>query len=122
MVRHPVAPAEQPRDELAIKIALAVHTPGVDVSAVLQAQRTATVRKLLELTRLKAKADETADVAWLLVLDLMIFRTESEARWLDHSETRLVRLPKQFPDRAPAESDEPKPDLPKAAAPKAARR
>lgn len=99
----PVAPAEHPRDELAIKIALAVHTPGVDVSAVLQAQRTATVRKLLELTRLKAKADETADIAWLLVLDLMIFRTESEARWLDHSETRLARMPRRLPEQASAE-------------------
>jgi DNA-binding PadR family transcriptional regulator len=96
----PVAPAEHPRDELAIKVALALHTPGVDVSAVLLAQRTATVRKLLELTRLKAKADETADEAWLLVLDLMIFRTESEARWLDHSETRLARTPRRRPPAA----------------------
>jgi hypothetical protein len=63
----------------------------VDVSAVLQTQRTATLRKLQELTRLKAEADDAADQAWLLVLDLMIFRTESEARWLDHSETALAR-------------------------------
>jgi DNA-binding PadR family transcriptional regulator len=91
----PVAAAEHPRDELAIKVALAVGTPGVDVSAVLQAQRTATLRKLRELTQLKAKADDTADEAWLLVLDLMIFRTEAEARWLDHSETRLARTPRR---------------------------
>lgn len=87
----PVAPAEHPRDELAIKVALALRTPDVDVPAVLQAQRSATVRKLRELTRLKAKADDSDDDAWLLVLDLMIFRAEAEARWLDHSETRLAR-------------------------------
>lgn len=86
----PVTPAEHPRDELAIKVALALHTPGVDVRAVLQAQRTATLRKLRELTRLKTKADDAGDDAWLLVLDLMIFRAEAEARWLDHSESRLA--------------------------------
>jgi DNA-binding PadR family transcriptional regulator len=88
----PVVAADRPRDELAIKVALAVTTPGVDVHAVLQTQRTATLRNLQELTRLKGDADEQADAAWLLVLDAMIFRAEAEVRWLDHSETRLARL------------------------------
>jgi DNA-binding PadR family transcriptional regulator len=101
----PVAPAEHPRDELAIKVALALRTPDVDVSAVLRAQRTATLRKLRELTKLKAKADEQADEAWLLVLDLMIFRAEAEARWLDHSETRLARTPRPRARPVPAEAD-----------------
>jgi DNA-binding PadR family transcriptional regulator len=118
----PVAPAEHPRDELAIKVALALHTPSVDVSAVLRAQRVATIRKLQELTRLKAKADEAADQAWLLVLDLMIFRAESEVRWLDHSEARLSRTPRKAPDRAPTKADEPKAAQSKAAQSKAARR
>ncbi|HEX6358946.1 PadR family transcriptional regulator [Actinophytocola sp.] len=104
----PVAPAEHPRDELAIKIALALRTPGVDVPAVLQTQRAATLRKLRELTRLKVEADEKADEAWLLVLDLMIFRTESEARWLDHSETRLARMPRTTPRFAQPSADEPR--------------
>ncbi|TDV53648.1 PadR family transcriptional regulator [Actinophytocola oryzae] len=99
----PVAPAEHPREELAIKVALALSTPGVDVSAVLQGQRTATLRKLRELTQLKAKADDTADEAWLLVLDLMIFRAESEARWLDHSETRLARTRRRAPTSLPVD-------------------
>jgi DNA-binding PadR family transcriptional regulator len=103
----PVAPVDHPRDELAIKVALALQTPGVDVGAVLQTQRTATLRKLRELTRLKTEADD-ADDAWQLVLDLMIFRAESEARWLDHSETRLARTPRRTPWPQPA-------DTPKAA-------
>ena len=77
------------------------------MSAVLRAQRTATVRKLRELTKLKAKADEQSDEAWLLVLDLMIFRTESEARWLDHSETRLAHSPRRPAKPVPADADEP---------------
>ncbi|WP_291408705.1 hypothetical protein [Actinophytocola sp.] len=42
-------------------------------------------------------------MAWLLVLDSMIFRAESEVRWLDHSETRLARFaPAPAPAPAPA--------------------
>ena len=48
----------RPRDELAIKLALALTTPGVDVRQVVQAQRTATLRTLQELTRLKVQTDE----------------------------------------------------------------
>ncbi|HEX6232619.1 MAG TPA: hypothetical protein VFZ63_05800 [Jiangellaceae bacterium] len=72
-------------------MALALTTPGVDVHQVVQSQRTATIRHLQELTRLKADANEQNDTAWLLVLDAMIFRAEAEVRWLDHSETRLAR-------------------------------
>ena len=54
----PVEQADRPRDELAIKLALALTTPGVDVRAVVQTQRTATMRQLQELTRLKAADEE----------------------------------------------------------------
>ncbi|HWM56680.1 MAG TPA: PadR family transcriptional regulator [Pseudonocardia sp.] len=101
----PVTQDDRPRDELAIKVALAVTTPGVDARAVVQAQRTATVRHLQELTRLKATAGDE-DIAWLLVLDSMIFRAEAEVRWLDHSETRLARLP-----RPAAQPVSPSPDV-----------
>lgn len=85
----PVRHSSPPRDELAIKLALAVHTPGVDVHAVIQAQRTATVRALQEYTRAREAAAE--DLSWLLVADSLIFAAEAEVRWLDHCETRLVR-------------------------------
>jgi DNA-binding PadR family transcriptional regulator len=88
----PVVAANRPRDELAIKIAMAITTDGVDIRTVLQTQRTATLRHLQELTRQKTVADEASDAAWLLVLDSMIFRSEAEVRWLDHSETRLARM------------------------------
>ncbi|MCW2696883.1 MAG: hypothetical protein JWR62_1968 [Modestobacter sp.] len=39
----PVTRQGAPRDELAIKLALAVTTPGVDVLSVVQTQRTATM-------------------------------------------------------------------------------
>src|SRR5207247_8920977 len=87
----PVSRADRPRDELAIKLALALTTPGVDVRAVVQTQRTATMRTLQEYTRLKARADRPGDLSWLLVLDAMLFQAEAEVRWLDHCEASLVR-------------------------------
>jgi DNA-binding PadR family transcriptional regulator len=87
----PIERGDRPRDELAIKLALALTTPGVDVRAVVQAQRGATMRTLQEYTRLKARAEQPADLAWLLVLDAMLFQAEAEVRWLDHCEASLVR-------------------------------
>ncbi|MEZ0089167.1 PadR family transcriptional regulator [Streptacidiphilus sp. EB129] len=95
----PVRRDNPPRDELAIKLAMAVTVPGVDVAAVVQAQRVHTVHALQDYTRLKARAlaeledpaAESRDLAWLLVLDQLIFQAEAEVRWLDHCETRLVR-------------------------------
>ncbi|MDT0212838.1 PadR family transcriptional regulator [Rothia sp. ARF10] len=108
----PVDRDNTPRDELTIKLALAVTVPGVDVQAVAQTQRTSTLKHLHDLTRLKQQvmrkqregehspdgeprggqgggADH--DLAWLLVLENLIFTAEAEVRWLDHVETRLHR-------------------------------
>jgi DNA-binding PadR family transcriptional regulator len=90
----PVDRSAPPRDELAIKLAIAVTVPGVDVAAIVQRQRTATVRALQDYTRLKRKGSPDAsdhDLAWSLVLDSLIFAAEAEVRWLDHCESRLAR-------------------------------
>ncbi len=90
----PVNRDETPRDELVIKLALAVTVPGVDVPHVVQSQRTATMRHLRDLTRLKSKAtsgDTGRDLAWQLVIENHIFAAESEVRWLDHVESALAR-------------------------------
>jgi len=87
----PIARAERGRDELAIKLAVAVTLPAVDLRDVIQRQRSATLRSLQEFTRLKRAADPDGDLAWLLVVDSMIFAAEAEVRWLDHCETQLGR-------------------------------
>ena len=115
----PVDRSNTPRDELTIKLALAVTAPDVDVQRVVQTQRTATLRHLHDLTRLKreslppppglararasadavtrlgplaeARADGDTGLAWLLVLENLIFSAEAEVRWLDHVETMLAR-------------------------------
>ncbi|WP_381796165.1 PadR family transcriptional regulator [Streptomyces niveus] len=95
--RSPVDRRSPPRDELAIKLAMAVGAPGIDIREVIQSQRHHTVQAMQDYTRLKAQATDVSpenrdDVAWLLVLEQLIFQTEAEARWLDHCEARLVRL------------------------------
>jgi DNA-binding PadR family transcriptional regulator len=99
----PVGHADKPRDELAIKLALALTTPGVDVRAVVQTQRTATMRTLQEYTRLKARVEPATDLAWRLVLDAMIFQAEAEIRWLDHCEASLHRYAPSAPVRSAAD-------------------
>lgn len=88
----PVSRTTPPRDELAIKLALAVTLPGIDVGAVIQRQRSATITALQDYTRLKRQgAEAEEDMAWGLVLDSLIFAAEAEVRWLDHCEARLRR-------------------------------
>lgn len=91
----PVARTQPPRDELAIKLALAVTVPGVDVGAVIQQQRGATMTALQDYTRLKrrqaAGGGTGEELAWSLVLDSLVFAAEAEIRWLDHCEARLRR-------------------------------
>jgi DNA-binding PadR family transcriptional regulator len=104
----PVARSQPPRDELAIKLALAVTVPGVDVGAVIQQQRSATMTALQDYTRLKRRTpagadgsatadDGTAELAWGLVLDSLVFNAEAEIRWLDHCEARLRRAALEHP-------------------------
>lgn len=101
----PVDRDTAPRSELAIKLALAVTVPGVDVASVVQVQRRATMRQLQDLTRLKRGAGEVdwAGLAWSLVLESLVFAAEAEVRWLDHVESRLVRArrPRVEPVAAP---------------------
>ena len=102
----PVERAAPARDELAIKLALAVTTPGVDVLSVVQTQRTGTMTALQELTRLKVRAGDD-DLAWSLVLDSLVFRAEAEIRWLDHCEARVARAAASRPQNvvAPVATD-----------------
>ncbi|MEO5610842.1 MAG: PadR family transcriptional regulator [Ornithinibacter sp.] len=104
----PVDRSNTPRDELTIKLALAVTAPGVHVQRVVQTQRTATLRHLRDLTRLKREALDRGEgaaegltqepsTAWLLVLENLVFSAEAEVRWLDHVESMLARIASRAP-------------------------
>ncbi len=100
-LRTPPGMAQPPRDELLIKVLVAVQVPGVDVHDVIQVHR----RHLLELmqryTAVKAESSE-ADVALNLVVDAELFRFEAAVRWLDTAEVRLRQAP--APTAEPAAS------------------
>jgi len=101
-----------PREELVIKLALAVAVPGVDVRDVVQGQRTETLAALRVLTRERA-AVPAGQTARLLVAESRIFTVEAEARWLDLVESHLTAagrtsVPAAPPDStAPAHTDDP---------------
>lgn len=87
---EPVAPAGPPRDELAIKVALACSVPGVEVRSVLDGERRAAMMRLQELTALRRSPVDSRQ-PWLLILDRMIFDAESTLRWLDHCQAVVGR-------------------------------
>ncbi len=87
----PVVPDGPARDELTIKVLLAIAASDVGVTDVLQRQRTATLAQLQAYTRRKARADPERDLAWLMLLDALIFKAEAEVRWLDACEARIRR-------------------------------
>jgi len=92
---NPVVPEAPARDELTIKVLLAVAAGDVDVTSLIQRQRRASVEQLQAYTRRKAKADPARDVAFLILLDNLIFRTEAEIRWLDACDARIRSLSKE---------------------------
>ncbi|QIK65655.1 PadR family transcriptional regulator [Nocardioides sp. HDW12B] len=100
---HPVVTSDRPRDELAIKLALAVTVPGIDVGEVIQRQRAASITAMQDLTRLKTGG--TGEISWTLVLESMRFSLEAEIRWLDHCETTLARAAHQRDATAGATTD-----------------
>ncbi|MGX4691045.1 PadR family transcriptional regulator [Streptomyces sp. JNUCC 63] len=102
---RPVERAGPPRDELAIKLVLAVGTPGVDVRQILEAQRRRVSETLHDYVRQRAEAlshhpESPDEVARLLLLEQQVCHAEAEARWLDHCEARLLRLDLQRDARA----------------------
>jgi DNA-binding PadR family transcriptional regulator len=89
-LRVPPDLSTPPRDDLVMKVLIAVRVPGTDVSEVIQAHRRYLMQLMQEWTRLKDD-DNGADVAFALVVDSELFRLDSVVRWLDAAETRLRR-------------------------------
>ncbi len=84
----PVLGCPPSRNELAIKILIAVTAQRQDVSKIIQTQRTATMEQLQKYTRHKKDAKGEHELPWLLALDALILRSEAEIRWLDLCEAR----------------------------------
>ena len=98
-LRTPPDFSSPPRDELVIKVLVALGLPGVDVHEVIQVHRRYLVELMQQWTRLKE--DETRfDLHFALVVDAELYRLDSLIRWLDTADGRLKRA--TLDDVAPA--------------------
>jgi DNA-binding PadR family transcriptional regulator len=95
-LRTPPDLSSPPRDELVIKVLVAVVVPGVDVHEVIQAHRRHLVELMQQWTRMKEMSPEE-DFAFALAVDAELFRLDSVVRWLDAAEGRLKRASTQSP-------------------------
>jgi DNA-binding PadR family transcriptional regulator len=91
-LRTPPDTSAPPRDELVIKVLIAIRLPGVDVLDMVQVHRRHLVETMHHYTRLKEDAGDH-DIGLLLVADAEIFRLDAVIRWLDAAEARIKRLP-----------------------------
>ncbi len=89
-LRTPPDFSSPPRDELVIKVLVAVGLPGVDIHEVVQLHRRYLVELMQQWTRLK-EDESRLDLNFALVVDAELFRLDSLIRWLDTAEGRLKR-------------------------------
>jgi len=104
-LRTPPDMSSPPRDELVIKVLVALLVPGTDVHEVIQAHRRYVVELMQQWTRIK-EADAGRDLALGLAVDAELFRLDAVVRWLDAADGRIKRAAAEPP--APARDDLPK--------------
>jgi DNA-binding PadR family transcriptional regulator len=100
-LRTPPDLASPPRDELVMKVLVAVRVPGVDVHEVIQAHRRYLVELMQQWTRIKEDEAEF-DLGLALVVDAELFRLDAVIRWLDSADGRLKRAAVDPPRQVPA--------------------
>lgn len=95
------------RDELVLKLIMAISRDGGQPTDVIQAERKAAIVELQDYTKLKRDAGD-ADLGWLFLVDSLIFQAEARVRWLDACEARLEqhKPAKRAPRPTPSEKTE----------------
>jgi len=89
-LRTPPDLTSPPRDELVMKILVALRLPGTDVPEVIQAHRRYLVQLMQQWTRIKEAAAES-DISLALAVDAELFRLDAVIRWLDSADGRIRR-------------------------------
>jgi DNA-binding PadR family transcriptional regulator len=93
-LRTPPDLSAPPRDELVMKIMVALRVPGIDVREVIQAHRRYLVELMQQWTRIKEDEAED-DLTVALVVDAELFRLDAVIRWLDTADARIRRAANQ---------------------------
>ena len=107
-LRTPPDLVPPPRDELVIKVLVALQVPGTDIHEILQVHRRHAIEVMQRYTKIKASA-AASDVALALVADAEVFRLEAIVRWLDAADVRVKQLPSSPPAAVPDPSPNPAP-------------
>jgi DNA-binding PadR family transcriptional regulator len=102
-LRTPPDMSSPPRDELVMKILVALRLPGTDVPEVIQAHRRYLVELMQQWTRIKEAAAES-DIGLNLAVDAELFRLDSVIRWLDAADGRIKRAVPAGQKAAPQEA------------------
>jgi DNA-binding PadR family transcriptional regulator len=89
-LRTPPDLSSPPRDELVMKVLVALGLPGTDVHEVVQVHRRYLVQLMQQWTRIKENEAEH-DLNLALAVDAELFRLDSAVRWLDAAEARIKR-------------------------------
>jgi DNA-binding PadR family transcriptional regulator len=100
-LRTPPDLSSPPRDELVIKVMVALRMPGADVHEVIQVHRRYLVELMQQWTRLKEDEAEF-NLGFALVVDAELFRLDAVIRWLDAADGRIKRA--AFDPPPPTES------------------
>ena len=89
-LRTPPDLASPPRDELVMKVLVAMRVPGTDVHQVIQVHRRYLVELMQQWTHIK-ETEAESDLSLALVVDAELFRLDSVIRWLDAADGRIKR-------------------------------
>jgi DNA-binding PadR family transcriptional regulator len=90
----PVARSAAVRDELSMKLAIAVTLPATDVAEIIQVQRASSKQVLKELLAARNAFEDalsTAQIATLLIMNAQVLAIEAQLRWLDQTESQLAQ-------------------------------
>jgi DNA-binding PadR family transcriptional regulator len=89
-LRTPPDMAAPPRDELVMKVLVAMRVPGTNVHDVIQVHRRYLVELMQQWTRIK-EAEAESDLSLALIVDAELFRLDAVIRWLDAADGRIKR-------------------------------
>jgi DNA-binding PadR family transcriptional regulator len=87
-LRTPPDLSSPPRDELVMKVLIALQVPGTDPHEVIQAHRRYLVELMQQWRRIKDD-EAQGDLGLALAIDAELFRLDSVVRWLDVADARL---------------------------------
>ena len=89
-LRTPSDMSSPPRDELVMKVLVALRVPGTNVREVIQVHRRYLVELMQQWTRIK-ETEAESDMNLALVVDAELFRLDAVVRWLDAADGRIKR-------------------------------